>query len=788
MTAAVDRPTVAWFSRHGCVVREGQQRTVVIAGQNIGSWQPGEHGVRNALMVKLAEDRSVIYEDLARAFEVSSETLRKLRRLYEAEGLTAVLTRGEIHRKGGRRLAPAIVTRMERLFRQNRSNAEVEAALEGYVKPSTVRKYRKRWDAVQENARKRVEQIALPFEIPVASPGNKDIANAQQGGSESTFSQDEDPGAASDTTEKAPPAQAEQAPAEAKRATPDDAPGESGAIRAPRSDLSERTARAMPITEVTPPERQGADVEITEFAPFSAKGVHGVGAWLLLVMVAKLGFYSRVQQHEVRKTAGRPLRVALDALLFALATGERCAEGVRRLLTVSASAALLSCSAPSATWVRRTLGGYCQNGVSQKLLDDVSRDLLRETFKRTPKGEPVVLFFDNHGRAYTGRYLLRRIWRMKEKRTVPGAMDYWVHGTKGQPIYVIKVAPNVSLVQAIKDNMAGFRAKLGTDTPFLLVFDRAGAFPGLWKWLRDNNFDFVTYQRAKYRRFSRGWFMSHGRSMILLDADGKDVEMRVHSSGMNLKKERGRVRRIRLLLEDGVQINVIASSDATDQWLCQTLFSRWRQENGLKHGVERWGVNQLDGRQVENVPAGTMITNPRRTALDRRLRDERENEKKLRLQLQQIYPGHPQRHELRTALKNNVAEQDRIIEERIRIPKKTLIETTELYGELKQHKPEYKLLIDTLRCTAQYAEGELATMLAPHMTLPAEAKMLLQNIFGATGTVQVSVQAITVTLDVPANRSERTSLEAFFGDINRQGLSHPGDPYARSIRFRLQGA
>jgi hypothetical protein len=98
MTAAVDRPTVAWFSRHGCVVREGQQRTVVIAGQNIGSWQPGEHGVRNALMVKLAEDRSVIYEDLARAFEVSSETLRKLRRLYEAEGLTAVLTRGEIHR------------------------------------------------------------------------------------------------------------------------------------------------------------------------------------------------------------------------------------------------------------------------------------------------------------------------------------------------------------------------------------------------------------------------------------------------------------------------------------------------------------------------------------------------------------------------------------------------------------------------------------------------------------------------------------------------------------------
>jgi hypothetical protein len=26
---------------------------------------------------------------------------------------------------------------------------------------------------------------------------------------------------------------------------------------------------------------------------------------------------------------------------------------------------------------------------------------------------------------------------------------------------------------------------------------------------------------------------------------------------------------------------------------------RWRQENGFKHGVERWGINQLDRRSTE---------------------------------------------------------------------------------------------------------------------------------------------------------------------------------------------
>ncbi|HEY3451718.1 MAG TPA: hypothetical protein VGK67_35500 [Myxococcales bacterium] len=71
-------------------------------------------------------------------------------------------------------------------------------------------------------------------------------------------------------------------------------------------------------------------------------------------------------------------------------------------------------------------------------------------------------------------------------------------------------------------------------------------------------------------------------------------------------------------------MNVVASSRRSARWLCQTLFSRWRQENGLKHAVERWGLNQLDGRRVEQVPEGTLVTNPARANLDRLLRDDKQ--------------------------------------------------------------------------------------------------------------------------------------------------------------------
>lgn len=752
----VDRPTVVWFAKYGCVVREGERRTVVIASRRVGSWEPGERRIRNALMVQLAADPTMVLEDLARAFGVSSEALRLQRRLFESEGLGAVLASPEPHHKGGRPIEPALRRRMEGMFAQGKSTAEVVAAVEGRAKSSTVEKYRHLWNQKQEKRHKPAQQAALPLKPPRSVVQVESLA------------------------ERVPPPPSAVDQEGAARPAAD--LGDDGAppIRAPPGEQSAREARAAP------PESEGMVAEIGEFAPFSARGVQHVGAWLLLVTVASLGLYRHLLNHQRRKPKGRSLRVAVDAVLSTLAIGGRCVEGVRRLATSSVAAMMLADAAPSASWVRRTLGGYCVDKVSEELLKDMSGELLSRARERTPRGTPVVLFFDNHGRPYTGMHALRRIWSMQGKCTVPGAMEYWVHDVEGRPVLLIPVAPNVSLPETVRRWVAFLREKLGANTPLMLVFDRAGAFPGLFKWLRDHGVQFVTYQRATYRKFCRTWFERKGRPMTLREVDGQKVQVLVQEGQMNLGAERGRVRRMRILMPDDAQMNVVAWSKESAEWLCQTLFTRWRQENAFKHGVERWGLNQLDGRQVEDVPVGTLVTNPLRTNLDRMLRNARDREKVLRLKLQQLYPGHPDRPEVKRALAANQASQCKVIEARRETPKKVPIEQTKLQGELKQHTREYKLLVDTFRCVAQNAEADLAAILAPHLKLSREAKRLLQNVFAAPGNIRVSRGGITVSIDPAANGQERTALSAFFAAINRRGLSHPGDPFSRPVRFKLQ--
>ena len=67
----------------------------------------------------------------------------------------------------------------------------------------------------------------------------------------------------------------------------------------------------------------------------------------------------------------------------------------------------------------------------------------------------------------------------------------------------------------------------------------------------------------------------------------------------NLDRGRGRVRRSNLLMQDGEQFNIVGVSEAEPQKLIRAVLARWAfQENQFKYGVERLGINQLDGRRT----------------------------------------------------------------------------------------------------------------------------------------------------------------------------------------------
>lgn len=291
---------------------------------------------------------------------------------------------------------------------------------------------------------------------------------------------------------------------------------------------------------------------------------------------------------------------------------------------------------------------------------------------------------------------------------------------------------------------------------------------------RDADFKFVAYEKKPYPRLPKRVF----RENLLLDGQ----RLRWHEGGANVGKARGRVRRICVRLPDGHQLNLLGSSGASAPTLIAIMAARWSQENGFKHGVQRWGLNQLDGRTFTAFDADFVIPSPARRRLDASLAVLREAEGQLHRKLLRAT-----RAELRAELErdraSNLKKQRSLEGRRPALPSHCTVQEADLHGELMRHEGEYKAVIDTIRTACINAEADLAAELAPAMARPREAKRLLRNFFTAAGDVRVTAKRIDVVLDVAATAAESRALDALCRTVNAWKLTHPGDAATRPLRF-----
>jgi hypothetical protein len=279
-------------------MREGGERKVFVGGVLLGSYADGDSGTRNLLLVALWQDKRVRLRKLAAAFELSMETLRQLRQRHQEGGVEAVWRR----RAAG---AAAKITatkreRIERLFEQGQGVTEGESKVGrryGLARRS-IERLRTSW-----LARRQAEEDKAPGAVEIeGGSGQMELLPSE--------------------------------PPESEGSTAPEAPGAEG----------ERS--------------EGIELEST--APQSARLVQHAGAWLLVALVHALGLYEeafRVAQGVVRPAV---LRIALDMAVMALAIGQRCIEGTRRLCTPSAKQLLRSRQVPAPSWVRWRLGSFAQ--------------------------------------------------------------------------------------------------------------------------------------------------------------------------------------------------------------------------------------------------------------------------------------------------------------------------------------------------------------------------------------------------------------------------------------------
>ena len=531
------------------------------------------------------------------------------------------------------------------------------------------------------------------------------------------------------------------------------------------------------------PSSEPADAKVENEEPLvtplrSGKHIQHLGGLLLVATIASFGLYDAALKgwSETARWRDR-LRMAFDAFILALGLRQKCVEGVRRLETSTAPLLLRTSHAPSESWVRKIIKRYVDGtGMATKLHLRMTGFYL-DAAREDDDDSPVVFYVDNHMRQYTGKFTLRKGWRMQDKRAVSGVTDYYVHDEDGRPVCRTEAPGHGSLTDFLSPLAALLRGGLDEKQRVLLAFDRAGAFPNQMAELRDAGVEFVTYERRPYPLLTRTAFteefkLDNGETMLL-------YEERLKNLGNGL----GRVRRICMLTEDGAQVNVLAVSREPAWRLVEIITGRWVQENGFKHGNERWGINRLDRRKRLQYAPGTIIPNPARRRLDFSIRISREKEGTIRNKLARLEKGKPKHAEVNAQLDEQLRIQAELLAQRPSMPTHAPIEETELAGELTYHDPHYKVVLDTIRIAALNAEADLAAELAGYMRKPAEAKKLLANIFAAPGDLRVSEKSVTIHLKVAARKDERQAIAQLFRAINKRNLSLPGDPESRSLRF-----
>ena len=735
--------TTRWFFGDGCVEYGAECAKVYVGGTLVGTFCQGEELSRDLMLVSLSKDRHIQKQKLAWAFSLKVNQVWKIRSLEKAGGLEALVDRPGRGRK--RALTPELFRKIFKAFDAGKSVKDILAAsksLHAGISERSIFRVRQDWLCAQQQP---------------ASEASAAKGEARQ-------------------LELTAVTQPAEAPSDVPAAAPCDEPA-SGVL-----DSNDRQGDGGPEQVDDTPVRGGAHVQ-------------HVGGWLLVAMVHALGLHATVQQGwDAVGRWGPRLRMALDAVVLALGLGQRCVEGVRRLRTPNAGVLLRADGAPTANWTRRILKVYLKADGSSEADNSSAAGRghkaqmrMMELYlaqARRAADAPAVFYVDNHMRSYTGKYTLRKGWRMQDKRARPGASDYYVHDEDGCPVFRYTAPEHDSLSRWLTPVTQRLREALGPPQRILLAFDRAGAFPETMAKLRDRGFEFVTYERRPYPTLPKAWFTD---KLVIGDGDGDGGEVIgvYEHQRKNLGKGRGRVRRISLLMEDGYQVNLLAISDEPVARLVEVMLGRWIQENAFKHGNERWGINQLDGRKTGPYPPQTIIPNPARRRLDHAMKLARVAEGRARNKLARLGTDDPRRDKYQKELDEALRDQDIYLMFRVFAPVKVSLKDSELADKLVKHDPNYKALMDTIRIACANAESDLTLMLAPHLQRPREAKKALANLFASPGSVRVNHKSVTVTLQPAGTSSEQLAFSALFEQVNRMNLSLPGDPDTRQLRFRL---
>jgi len=352
-------PDRIWFGSGGCVEEHDDGTfSVFVRGELVGVFGADDVASRDVLIAVVLQHEKRVREEVARAFRVSPATVGRVVTRFKSGGFRAVADYG---RQGGRPVrTPELDRRLSELFAQGLGPRRAHRAVAKHASYGTVQALHAQWLA--DRAVRSVSEVpAEPQQgLELVAANDVAVTCAPEGASAGV---------------PAPPQDAAQAqrPSVAKEVAGPN-PAEGAALTEPVEPppKAEQPRREPSLEEVAPGQRL----------------VQHVGSWMVLGLLNELGVYEVADRCRGDTVSMPSLRRALDATAIALAIGEECVEGVRRIETPSAGTLLRHTGGVSASWTRRVLHGFADQGSTMFQATMASRLLAR-----TADGEAHVVLY-----------------------------------------------------------------------------------------------------------------------------------------------------------------------------------------------------------------------------------------------------------------------------------------------------------------------------------------------------------------------------------------------------------
>lgn len=403
----------------------------------------------------------------------------------------------------------------------------------------------------------------------------------------------------------------------------------------------------------------------------------------------------------------------------------------------------------------------------------------------------AYLYVDGHMKEYTGKRHLQEVWNSQRRMPLPGIHTYYVNDAQGRPLLFLTEELSTNLGRAMPRIVESIREVIG-DRRFTVIFDRGGYDGKLFRWLQEQQIDFITYQRGTPKlsgdRFTRRETRFDGRRVRFMLAED---EIRVGGTGP--------WRRIVMRTRDGHQTpivtNVRAATTGAARIAC-LMFARWRQENLFKYMGQHHGLDNLVSYAAEAGDAEATIPNPARKRLDRQIADRRQQLARLQEGLGKALLDEPRRdsrsaHGLKVAQAGIVSELrrlerdiDHLIADRRRLPIR--IPASEVGREVMRR--EQKAIVDRIKISAYNAEEWLLDRLIRHYSNPHDVRDLLRAFAELSGEIDTTTTGVVVTLDPPDTPIHRRALDGLVEDLNAATCVFPGTDVPVTYRVAVHHA